>query len=106
MQLTDAFIQEQINKCIHSGERRSHPRFACDHPAYIMTSLNAEPVPVRIRNISTGGLGLRAPAFLPMGIEIDVHLKQSVAHGSIRYCVRVGNEFHAGVEVNKIEPKS
>jgi hypothetical protein len=106
VQLTDAFIQEQISKHIDAGERRSHPRFACDHPAYIMSSLNPEPVPVRIRNISTGGLGLRTPAFLPMGIEIDVHLKQSVAHGTVRYCARVGSEFHAGVEVKRIESKS
>ena len=106
MQLSDAYIQEQINKFVDAGERRNHPRFACDHPAYMTSSMKSEPVPVRIRNISKGGLGLRVPTFLPLSIDVDVHLKQSVAHGVVRYCVRVGSEFHAGVAVRKIEPKS
>jgi hypothetical protein len=106
MQLSDAFIQEKIVQQAAAGERRGHPRFACDHPALMTTSLNPEPVPVRIRNISKGGLGLRVPVFLPLGVEVHVHLKQSVAHAAVCYCVRVGNEFHAGMEVGKIEPKS
>jgi hypothetical protein len=106
MQLSDALIQEQISQQIGAGERRGHPRFACDHPAYITSSLNPQPVAIRIRNISKGGLGLRVPTFLPLDSEIDVHLKQSVAHAVVRYCVRVGSEFHAGVAVGKIEPKS
>ena len=106
MQLSDAFIQEQIIKHVEAGERRSHPRFACDHPAYMTSSIKPEPAPIRIRNISKGGLGLRVPTFLPLATDVDVHLKQSVAHGVVRYCVRVGSEFHAGVEVRNIEPKS
>lgn len=106
MQLSDAFIQEKIGQHISAGERRGHPRFACDHPAYITTSLDPEPVAIRIRNISKGGLGLRIPTFLPLGTQVHVHLKQSVAYAEVRYCVRVGSEFHAGVAVGKIEPKS
>lgn len=106
MQLSDAVIQEQIRQQVGAGERRGHPRFACDHPAYITTELHPEPIAIRIRNISKGGLGLRVPTFLPPGIRIQVHLKQSVADVHVCYCVRVGTEFHAGVEVGTIEPKS
>lgn len=84
-----------------SGEKRREARNPTDAPADIrvFSPLRSEQVEVRVLNASKGGLMLQTTKFFEAGALVELRLSNSVALGEVRYCFRVENGFHAGVQI-------
>jgi hypothetical protein len=50
-----------------------------------------------VLNVSEGGLGIRLDEPVPVGIEVKVVIGDFTFTGSVVYCRRVGDSFHAGI---------
>ena len=93
----------------HVGkDRREDPRMPCVGDT-VIDVLNPNPrsaVPARVLDVGTSSLKIAIPFFLSPGAIIRIHMADSTADAEIRYCTCEGSEFHAGVRVEEIGPKS
>ncbi|HEX3682752.1 MAG TPA: PilZ domain-containing protein [Bryobacteraceae bacterium] len=82
-------------------DRRSEKRTAVDVPAVLRVADSRTAIPVRVVDLSTGGLGLEVPFALPVGASVLVDLKTGTAMGEIRHCNRSSETFRAGVSMRE-----
>jgi hypothetical protein len=66
------------------------------------TFTGAVPIPVKILDVSTNGLGIKAPEMIPCGTSVQVVLEHAFVLGEVRYCIRQGDVFHTGVLVRNV----
>src|SRR5216684_8965702 len=87
-----------------SAERLRERRFVTNDPAIIhsLNSLSPDFTPVQVLDVSRQGLKLRIGRQFLTGSEIQVELKDLFVLGEIRYCVRVGSFFLAGILVEDV----
>ena len=87
-----------------SAERRRERRFVTNDPAIIhsLNSLSPDFTAVQVLDVSRQGLKLRIGRQFLTGSEIQVKLKDLFVLGEIRYCVRVGSFFLAGILVEDV----
>lgn len=51
------------------------------------------------------GMGVRTPQFLAPGTIVQVHAREAILLGEVRYCVASGAEFDAGIAVQDVVPR-
>src|SRR5712691_7490467 len=87
-------------------ERRHEPRIPAAESASMkmVYPSPADRMDINVVNVSKGGLQLRVPEFLAPGVVIQILLKSLIMTAEVRYCLRVEDEFHAGVEIQDIFP--
>jgi hypothetical protein len=86
------------------AEKRRQPRFVTDDPAFIhsLNPLTLDITPVEVLDVSRQGLKLCIGRQIRIGSEIQVKLKDLFVLGEVRYCVRVGSFFLAGILVQDV----
>ena len=87
-------------------ENRKSPRLETDDPA-VLTILKPERssrVKIRILNASKEGLKLEVSAELMRGAFVQVHVRELFILAEVRYCIAVGEVFHAGVQIHDVFP--
>jgi hypothetical protein len=87
-------------------ENRRSPRVETDDPA-VLTILKPERssrVKIRILNASREGLKLEVSTELMTGAFVQVHVRELFILAEVRYCLRVGTGFHAGVRIHDVFP--
>ena len=86
------------------AEKRRERRFVTNNPAFLhsLNSLTLDITPVQVLDVSRQGLKLRIGRQFLTGSEIQVKLKDLFVLGEIRYCVRVGSCFLAGILVEDV----
>ena len=86
------------------AEKRREPRFVTNDPAIIhsLNSLSPHFTAVQVLDVSRQGMKLRIGRQFLTGSEIQVKLKDLFVLGEIRYCVRVGSFFLAGILVEDV----
>ena len=93
----------------HIGQdRRKDSRMPCAG-ATVIDVLSPNPqtgVQARILDVGTSSLKIAIPFFLSPGALIRIHMADSAADAEVRYCTCEGDEFHAGVRVEEIIPKT
>lgn len=80
-------------------ERRREVRKPTDEPASIQLLSPLEPARfnVRVLDISRAGLKIRTQRFLSRGVVLQIHLRDMMILGEVRYCVVADNAFYAGL---------
>jgi|SRR3982750_4124976 hypothetical protein len=89
-------------------DRRGDPRFACEGATVIdvLSPQAKSDVQARIMDAGEASLKLSIPFFLSPGSLIRIHMTESVAYAEVRYCTCEGEEYHVGVRVEEVTPKS
>ena len=85
-------------------ERRQEPRISTDEAAsmHVLNPLLDGRLEVRVLDVSRNGLKLRTEMQLQRGTLVQVYIRNIVAMGEVRHCVRIGNEYHAGVRLDDV----
>jgi hypothetical protein len=89
----------------HSGlERRREPRIATNDAAsmHVLNPLLDGRVAVRVLDVSRNGLKLCTFTHLQRGTLVQIYLRNIVAMGEVRHCAKIGDEFHAGVQLDDV----
>ena len=84
-----------------SGERRRAPRIRF-HERGTLVLLNPLMTVrwiVHVLNISRGGMKLHVPQALEPGATVQIRLRVALVTAEVRYCMRVGGEYQAGVRL-------
>ena len=89
-------------------DRRSDSRTICagDTVVDVLSPKPRSAVNARILDVGTSSLKLSLPFFLSPGSLVRIHMTDSMANGEARYCTCEGAEFHVGVKVEEIVPKT
>ena len=85
-------------------EMRSEPRTPSGRAAQlqVLHPLSLETVDVRIWNVSPAGLAIRSKFFVAPGSDVKVRMEAIIKFGRVCYCVRLGDEFQAGIKVHDV----
>jgi hypothetical protein len=85
-------------------EMRDGRRIPTDDPAtlQILNPLSPEHWEVRIRDVSKGGMCIRTAKAIDKGAQVKVQRGTMIAFGEVRYCVVVGDMFHAGILIREM----
>jgi hypothetical protein len=89
----------------YSGlERRHEPRISTDDPAVmqVLNPLLDGRLSIRVLDVSRNGLKLSSLMHLQRGTLVQVYIRNIVAMGEVRHCVKIGDEFHAGVRLDDV----
>jgi hypothetical protein len=86
------------------AEKRRERRFVTNDSAFLhsLNPLTLDITPVQVLDVSKQGLKVRTGQHIRTGSEIQVKLKDLFVLGVIRYCVRVGGFFLAGILVEDV----
>ena len=85
-------------------DKRAERRFQVNEAAllFLFNSLRTQEMLVRLFDVSRRGLGVSASEALERGTDVQVHLKDMLVVGKVRYCVPVGDSFHSGVLIESV----
>jgi len=85
-------------------ERRQEPRFPTDEIVSVqeLNPFSPERFDGALLNVSRGGIGFRTGRLLEAGGLLKVRLKSVIAFGEVRYCAKIGDEFHVGVKLSEV----
>jgi hypothetical protein len=90
----------------NGAERRREHRIATNGTAW-MQVLNPpldEHLEVRILDVSKHGVRLSGTACLCRGTLLRLNMHGLIIFGEVRYCVQVGKDFQAGVQLDDVLP--
>jgi anti-sigma factor RsiW len=89
-------------------ERRRSQRVPANDPALIklIHPSVSETLPVKILDVSRDGLKVEVPRLLEAGMTVEIILERSIAIAEVRYCIREGEVYHAGVSIQDVFAKS
>jgi hypothetical protein len=98
------FSQALVQLQRETDSMRAAHRIPTDDPATVqaVNPPSLDQWAVRIRDVSTGGMGLRTPKPINRGTQVIVRRGTLAASGEVRYCIRVGEMFHVGIRVQEI----
>lgn len=87
-----------------TDDRRKEIRYPCHDPAEVRLLHNDAPgFAASVLDISKSGLRLACPIQLDEGSRLEVILqRQAIVFGEVRYCQKVGQEFHSGVQIERV----
>jgi hypothetical protein len=96
----------QGREMISRFERRCEPRLPAAEEIHIrvLNPLLPDALAARLLDRSTDGLSIRMDRSLPPGTLVQVRLKDSVALGDVRYCVRAEGAFRIGIHIESSMP--
>jgi hypothetical protein len=85
-------------------ERRREPRIPTDDAAsmQVLNPLLDGRFAIRVLDVSRNGLKLSTLTYLQRGTLVQVYIRNIVALGEVRHCVKIGDEFHAGVRLDDV----
>jgi hypothetical protein len=85
-------------------ERRREPRMLTDDAAtmQVLNPLLDGRLAVRVLDVSRNGLKLSTDIQLHRGTLVQIYIKNIVAMGEVRHCVRIGDEYHAGIQLDDV----
>lgn len=89
------------------AERRGESRYPTNDPAEIHIlpwNSTSAAIPAMVIDVSKSGLRVESAAMLARGMRIEIMVKprKLVIFGSVRYCRKVGQVFHAGVLIETV----
>jgi len=96
------------NRALRKGrndeERRLESRTLTEEAGLlqVLQPLSLKRLAVTISNASGKGLGLRVAEHLDAGGLVQIRTRHAVLLAEVRYCIKAGGEFLAGVQVEKI----
>ncbi|GEM_PF-5741486 len=87
--------------CHETSERRGAPRMSCDTRVVVSYRTHGRMThfPGRLVNTSVRGGGLLLPNALPVNASAHIHIRGGEFTGTVRYCRRDADGFHAGVQL-------
>jgi len=87
-----------------AAEMRDGHRIPTDDAAtvQVLNPVSSEHWDVRIRDVSKGGMCIRTPKPIDRGSEVKVQRGTLITIGEVRYCVPVGDMFHAGIRILEV----
>lgn len=90
------------------AERRQSQRIPTNDPARIklLHPTVSQPLPARILDVSKDGMKVEVACALEPGTIVEVLFKRFLAITEVRYCVQIGEMFHAGVLIQDVFPKA
>jgi hypothetical protein len=90
------------------AERRQSQRIPTNDPARVklLHPSVSEPLPARILDVSKDGMKVELARALEPGAIVEVLFKRFLAITEVRYCVQIGEVFHAGVLIQDVFPKA
>jgi anti-sigma factor RsiW len=90
------------------AERRRAHRVPTNDPALLKLIYPnvSDPLPARILDVSQSGLKVEVPLLLEPGATVEILMGRAVAIAEVRYCVKVGATFHAGVLIQDVLGKA
>ena len=105
---TERYISElrelgRLQRGNATEKRREHRIPAADQAS--MKMVYPEPghrLDIKVIDVSRSGLKLCVPRFVAPGAVVQIQLPNLIATAEVRYCVRAGDEFHAGVEIQDV----
>jgi hypothetical protein len=80
-----------------AGSLRAERRIRLDAPAKLHTTGLTEPLPVRVIDMSTSGVGVRLRAPVTVGHLAYIELDHGFAFGEVRHCEKVEQGYRAGI---------
>jgi hypothetical protein len=86
------------------ADMRDGRRIPTDDPATLEV-LGTSPVDhreVRIRDVSKGGMCIRTAKPVETGAQVKIQRGAMISIGEVRYCVPVGEMFHAGILIREV----
>ena len=101
---------ETSSRKAHFGrmDRRGEGRIACEGDT-VIDILSPQPkssVQARILDVGEASLRLSVPFHVSPGALLRIHMTESIASGEVRYCTCEGAEYHIGVKIDEVAPKS
>ena len=90
-------------------DRRNDSRIPCkgDTVIDVLSPQARSSVQARIIDVSESSLKLSLPFHVSPGSLLRIHMSEGgVAHGEARYCTSEGAEYHVGVKIDEVAPKS
>jgi hypothetical protein len=90
----------ELDDVASMGDRRRRPRFEIDQPVTLKGLDDpSEPLPASLVNFSTKGIRLILGQKLNPGNLVKVEWGGTILLGEIIYCLPLGSEFAAGIEI-------
>jgi len=85
-------------------ERRHEPRVSTNAAAWmqVLNPLLHVRLVIRVLDVSRNGLKISTRMQLQRGTLVQVYIRNIIAMGEVRHCVKVGDEFHAGVQLDDV----
>jgi hypothetical protein len=85
-------------------EKRREHRIPADDPGQmqVFSPFSLEKIRVQITDISRNGLKVRMPRFVQRASIVQVHVKEAIILGEVRYCIEAGAEFDAGIQIQDV----
>jgi hypothetical protein len=86
------------------ADMRDGRRIPTDDPAAldVLSATAPDHREVRIRDVSKGGMCIRTAKPIDNGAQVKVQRGTMVSYGEVRYCVPVGEMFHAGILIREL----
>jgi len=93
----------------HDPERRTETRALVHFPGRLKlldpVTSTGPPHQVEVIEISSGGLKIRTERSLIPKTLVQIRYEGKAVLGEVRYCIRVGAEYHAGIELKEEFPE-
>ena len=89
-------------------EKRQEPRITVNSTAIVhaINPLNLDRVTAHVLNASTSGLKMSCQAGYQVGTLLQIRLKDAFVLGQVRYCIQEVGDFHLGIRIEDLYPKS
>jgi hypothetical protein len=86
------------------ADMRDGRRIPTDDPATleVLNYPSPDEREVRIRDVSKGGMCLRMSKPIDRGTQVKVKRGAVISLGEVRYCIPVGDMFHAGILLREV----
>jgi hypothetical protein len=86
------------------ADMRDERRIPTDDPATLQVLGAGSPDhrDVRIRDVSKGGMYIRTAKPIDKGAHVKVQRGSMISVGEVRYCIPVGEMFHAGILLREV----
>jgi hypothetical protein len=92
----------QLNREV--ADMRAGRRIPTDDPAtlQVLSAMSPDRRDVRIRDVSKGGMCIRTAKPIDKGAHVKVQRGTMISVGEVRYCIPVGDMFHAGILLREV----
>jgi hypothetical protein len=100
-------LSNRFTKDYAGIEKRREHRIPSDDPGQMQTfsPYSQEKILVRVADVSRNGLKVRSPQSVGRGMIVQVHVREAIILGEVRYCIESRGEFEAGIQIQDVVPK-
>ena len=85
-------------------EKRREPRYQTEDAVSLqaLSPFSANRHLGKLADVSRSGMKIQTPVRVESGTLIKISLKNVIAFGESRYCVKMGDGFHFGVQLSQV----